>query len=375
MNNIVNTVYEIFNRKVFSLPKILLLPTVMSKQPLLVAKVFPLIIGSDWLKASVVAYMTTKIEQLQKETQELQGIRSKVEAFDIKNAELLQRSGQGATQFTMKRWEEMTVNIQRRLILQELISRSKDFFAFMQRNFVFVVLIDCALADLIALGRITAADTFVYSRAYEDAIDFLLMRSRGEAELARMMTEITKLEELSSIWNASRSRNLLSCRLAPPSESKNLVIRNLQYSRGTALARADHLELRPGIYALTGSNGSGKSTLFRLLMSCDTNEKSVDLPASINLLTPTRVLTEADDIMRETSCETENELEIVETTTASVVESRDVTVGLDGELAYTNVTAPIPKLPFKELHPRLSITMPSPSVVEISQSFYWPLYR
>jgi ABC-type multidrug transport system fused ATPase/permease subunit len=371
MNTVVNTVYEIFNRKIFSLPKILLLPTVMSKQPLLVAKVFPLIIGSDWIKATAVSYMTTKIEDLQKQTQDLQAVRSKVEAFDIKNAELLQRSGLGATQFTKKRWEEMTVKIQDRLILQDLISRSKDFFSFMQRNFVFSVLIDCALADLIALGKITAADTFVYSRAYEDAIDMLLMRSRGEAELARMMTEISKLRDLSEIWESSKARTVLPCRLAPVSQEKSVVVRNLHYSRGTAVARADHLELRPGVYALTGSNGSGKSTLFRILMSCSTNEKSIDLPVSINLLTPTRILAEEDDFLRESCCETENETEIDEST-AKV--SRELIVGVDGDVTESQLKDPS-KPPSADLHPRMSITMPSSSVVEISQTFYWPLYR
>ena len=372
MDNVINTVYELFNRKIFSLPKILLLPTVMSKQPLLVAKVFPLIIGSDWLKANIVAYMTTKIEHLQKETQELQGVRSKVEAFDIKNAELLQRSGLGANQFTQKRWEEMTVKIQNRVVIQDLISRSKDFFSFMQRNFVFVVLIDCALADLIALGRITAADTFVYSRAYEDAIDMLLMRSRGEAELARMMTEIDKLQELANLWERSRERKLLPCRLASPSEGKSIVIRNLQYSRGTASARADHLELKPGIYALTGSNGSGKSTLFRLFMSCESNERSVDLPASVNLHTPTRILTEEDDILRESSCETEHDVVVLEES-LSYPRLGELVVGMDGG---ATVEPSVPTAPStRELHPRLSITMPSPRVVEISQTFYWPLHR
>ncbi|GKY96158.1 hypothetical protein MPSEU_000575800 [Mayamaea pseudoterrestris] len=374
MNNVVNTVYELFNRKIFSLPKIMLLPTVMSKQPLLVAKVFPLIIGSDWLKATVVAYMTNKIEHLQKETQELQGIRSKVEAFDIKNAELLQRSGLGATQFTRKRWEEMTVNIQNRLVVQDLISRSKDFFSFMQRNFVFVALIDCALADLIALSRITAADTFVYSRAYEDAIDMLLMRSRGEAELARMMTEIDKLQDLAGVWERSRDRKLLPCRLASPAEGKSLVIRNLQYSRGTALARADHLELRPGFYALTGGNGSGKSTLFRLLMSCETNEKSVDLPSSINLLTPTSVFTEEDDIVRESSCETEHDIPVILEEVSTRLASQEIILDMDGKASAIAGAASGKPRALNELHPRLSITMPSSSVVEISQTFYWPLH-
>jgi hypothetical protein len=164
MNTVVSTAYEMFNRKLFSLPKVLLLPGVMSRQPLLVVQVFPFIILSDWLKAAAVSYMTTKIETLQKEIQDLSAVRSKVESFDIKNAELLQRSGKGATQFTQRRWEELTVKVQARLIVSDLFTRSKGFFAFMQRNFVFTVLIDCALANLIAVGKIVPSEIFVFSR-------------------------------------------------------------------------------------------------------------------------------------------------------------------------------------------------------------------
>jgi len=260
MNTVVATAYEIFNRKLFSLPKVLLLPGVMSRQPMLVAQVFPFIFLSDWAKASVVSYMTTTIENLQKEIQDLNAIRSRVESFDIKNAELLQRSGKGATRFTQRRWEDLTVKVQARLVVSDLLQRSKGFFSFIQRNFVFSVLIDCALANLIAIGKIVSADTFVFSRAIEDAVDMMLMRSRGEAELARMMTEIDKLENLATIWSNSKHRNVLHCTLSPP-HRKNVVLRNLVYSRGTAHVRADHIEVPPGVYALTGSNGSG--TLLR----------------------------------------------------------------------------------------------------------------
>jgi hypothetical protein len=164
MNTVISTAYEIFNRKLFSLPKVLLLPSVMSRQPLLVAQVFPFIILSDWLKAAAVSYMTTKIESLQKEIQEISAVRSKVEAFDIKNADLLQRSGRRATRFTQRRWEDLTVKVQSRLIVTDLLTRAKGFFAFMQRNFIFTVLIDCALANLIAIGKIVPSEIFVFSR-------------------------------------------------------------------------------------------------------------------------------------------------------------------------------------------------------------------
>jgi hypothetical protein len=38
--------------------------------------------------------MTSRIEQLEKEKQEVLAMRSKVESFDVKNAELLQRAGE-----------------------------------------------------------------------------------------------------------------------------------------------------------------------------------------------------------------------------------------------------------------------------------------
>ena len=65
----------------------------MAKQPQMMMQVFPIIFFSDWVKGKAVAYMTSRIEQLEKETQELTAMRSKVEAFDMKNAELLQRAG------------------------------------------------------------------------------------------------------------------------------------------------------------------------------------------------------------------------------------------------------------------------------------------
>lgn len=43
------------------------------------------------------------------------------------------------------------------------------------------------------------------------------------------------------------------------------------------------LVVKPGIYAVTGANGSGKSTLFRVIMSCDTNKKSINLDNSISI--------------------------------------------------------------------------------------------
>jgi len=244
MDVVVETAYDMFNRKFFSLPKVLLLPSVISKTPQMVVQIFPFIFFSDFLKGRAITYMTTRIETLQKEVKELSSMRSKIEAFDIKNAELLQRSGKRATQFTHNRWEGLSVQIQAKAVVSDLISRTKGFFAWIQRNFVFAVLVDCALANLIAAGKITSGHVFVFSRAIEDAVDMVLMKSRSEAELARMETEIEKLAELADIWEHSNSRSLIHCKLGEQ-EEYGITLRHVHYSRGTASVHAEHVQIEP----------------------------------------------------------------------------------------------------------------------------------
>jgi energy-coupling factor transporter ATP-binding protein EcfA2 len=350
MDTIVTTVYDFCNRKMFSLPKLLLLPTIIMRQPLMVAQITPFIFASDFLKGKVMTYLTTNIERLQKEALEVTAIRTKVEAFDMKNAELLQRSGSGATKFTQKRWEELTVSIQAKTFMASFLERTKSFFNWIQHHFVFSVMIDCALAQLLAIGKIVSAEIFVFSRAIEDAVDTVLMRSRAEAELARMLTKITKLKELADVWERSSLQNPLPCTVAPTSEhAPGIVLRNLQYSRGTASVRVDHFDIKPGVYALTGSNGSGKSTLFRLLMSCSSNEKRVDLPPSIVMSSVAGPLVEESD-MTDKECS-----------------------GID-EVCPPEDEKAIPADSVNHHPPKLNIVMPSNNVVEISQTFYWPLY-
>lgn len=236
MDTVVNTVYDLVNRKLFSVPKLMLLPGIMMRQPMLVAQISPFIFGSDYIKGRLISYMTTTSERLSMEAKEIRAVRNKVEAFDMKNAELLQRSGMGATQFTQRKWEELAVKIQQKQLVSDLLKRTKGFFSFIQRNFVFGVLIDCALANLIALNKIVSAEIFVFSRAIEDAVDLVLMRSRAESEIAQMLTEIDKLEQLAGVWETSRSRTPMPCAVASPEVGRpGIVMRNLHYSRGSAI--------------------------------------------------------------------------------------------------------------------------------------------
>ena len=93
---------------------------------------------------------------------------------------------------------------------------------------------------------------------------------------------------------------------------------------------------------VTGANGSGKSTLFRVLMSCQSNDKPIDLPPSIVMETPKADFIDSD--LSDDTC-----------TVHDGCESRETDGG--------EVEVPIMK-----------IAMPSADVAEISQNFYWPLY-
>ncbi|KAL9179061.1 hypothetical protein ACHAXT_000103 [Thalassiosira profunda] len=347
MDTVVSTSYDVFNRKLFSLPKLMLLPAIISRQPMLLMKIFPFIFLTDVLKGRLVASVTDKVEEIENEARDVKSIRQKVEQFDMKNAELLRRSGLGATKFTERRWDELTLEYQAKMAAGDLLKRTRGFFLWLQRNFVFVVLIDIALAKLLAEGSIVVSEIFVFSRAIEDVVDLLLIRSRSESELAKLMTQVDKLKVLDDVWSKSKEARVLPCLLETADEGAgSITLNNLEYSRGTASVSIERLVIEPGIYAVTGANGSGKSTLFRLLMACGTNERPIDLHESIELGTPLHHWDISDNIvLPEDSCKVADE-------GCEVIDSADGA----------------------EEIPVTSITVPSSDVVEISQTFYWPLY-
>ena len=127
---------------------------------------------------------------------------------------------------------------------------------------------------------IIAAQIVGYRRGIEDAIDMILMKSRAEADLASLGTEVKKLHKLHQLWS-SQKKTQVDCEFK---KGVTLEIKNLRYRRGTAAISVDALNLQRGkIYAVTGSNGCGKSTFFRILRACSTNTDSIPLSSSIQL--------------------------------------------------------------------------------------------
>jgi hypothetical protein len=68
---VVTTVYDMFNRNLFSLPKLMLLPGIIAKQPMLLIKITPMILFSDWIKSTIVATITTEVERVNKEVKDV----------------------------------------------------------------------------------------------------------------------------------------------------------------------------------------------------------------------------------------------------------------------------------------------------------------
>merc|ERR1712194_852435 len=90
----------------------MLIPGIVAKQPMMMLKIFPLILMSDWIKSIIVAVITTEVERVNKEVKDLESMRTKVEQYDLKNSELIKRSGHKSVRFTERKWISLTEAIQ-----------------------------------------------------------------------------------------------------------------------------------------------------------------------------------------------------------------------------------------------------------------------
>jgi hypothetical protein len=98
-----------------------------------------------------------------------------------------------------------------------------------------------------------------------DVVDLLLIRSRSESELATLMSAVERLRSLNKIWRKMEPRLLRCCiQGADGAESAGdgIILRNVQYSRGTTTVSVEHLVIGLGIYALTGANKVARAHYF-----------------------------------------------------------------------------------------------------------------
>ncbi len=77
--------------KLFSVPKLALLPGVLRQRPSTLLAVLPLVVAVDFAKSGAEAYLTSSIEAIGTLASETASLRAKVEEHDLKHADALRR--------------------------------------------------------------------------------------------------------------------------------------------------------------------------------------------------------------------------------------------------------------------------------------------
>ncbi|KAL1528771.1 hypothetical protein AB1Y20_010099 [Prymnesium parvum] len=260
LRQLVTTAFRIFERKVFSLPKLALFPALLYAHPLLSAAFLPLALAVDGAKASLTASLTRRIDEHRAATRRLASRRQRVEAHDAAHAE--QIGAAAAAPLLRRTWRRHAAALQAEAASQAALEGLRDWVGWLYWQDVLSPSVECAVAALLEAGHAGAADVWLYARVLEDGVDALLTRSRKEAQLASLRADAAALRRLAASLAAAEGGGALRCAWGGG------VAVGCAYRRGEAAVEARLPPLHAGVYALAGANGSGKSTLLALLAAC-----------------------------------------------------------------------------------------------------------
>lgn len=278
-NAVVGLIHRTVEEKLFSLPKLVLLPGMLVNQPMLVVSVLPASIVLDIGRTRIVTQLARRIEQLSRQIQDLANRRRKVEEHDAKNEELIRRGASGA--FVEANWRAMAKELESLSLRYQSLTSLRAFINWLYNQDVLGPGIELVLAWLLEFGHIPIGDIWVYTRVVEETIDLLLTRFRMDAKLATLRTNMNRVSTLLDSLEAMRKRGRATC--ATVSGGGAVRIAGLRYSRGTSLeVQIEELALKAGrVIAVTGPNGSGKSSFFGILASC--GKSATMLPAGLEI--------------------------------------------------------------------------------------------
>jgi len=288
---ILENTYWIISRKCFSLPKLALLPSIIFNHPSFCVVSFPVLLGIDYIHGQVMALMTKTIEDLSQNIEKLNSNLLRIEAHDSKHASIIDRAGD--MDFVGEQWGKVTRESQVLSLQMTLLMVARRHSKWLYRGDIILTTIQCGIACLLEWKDITAVDIYVYMRGIEDAVDLILMRSRAEAELARIRTNGDRLAELKNAIISAKTQDGMVCSFRD--DDRNVISMSLDYSRGNdTKVKIANLQIEEaGVFAVVGPNGCGKSTLFSLLLGCT---KDGPLPPGVVLTRLDHMVLPAKDI-------------------------------------------------------------------------------
>ena len=110
LRQVLTTSHRLLERKLFTLPRLALLPGALVGHPVASAAGMAIAVAFDGAKAKAVASITMHIESLNRESRKLSSTRARVEAHDSQQAGLLR--GARAEAFTRAHWRALTLELQ-----------------------------------------------------------------------------------------------------------------------------------------------------------------------------------------------------------------------------------------------------------------------
>ena len=154
--------YAILERKLFGLPNLLLMSDTLLSQPALMMAVLPASVVLDFSRARIMSFLTSRVEQLTKYLRKRLSMRKKIEEHDVRHAETISRTG--AAPVVASRWEDLAGEIFQLTAWRKCLVSFRTYLNWIYYTNIVGVGIECALARMMELGSITAADLGVYAQ-------------------------------------------------------------------------------------------------------------------------------------------------------------------------------------------------------------------
>ncbi|KAK7235527.1 hypothetical protein SO694_00069188 [Aureococcus anophagefferens] len=202
--------YQLVSRKVFSLPKLLLLPAIVAQHPSPSRAALPGFLAVDGLKARFLAALTSAIEEKRRESAKLASTPSKVEAHGVAAPGFTHRGRGGDGLHAVP----LGVSQRRRRAAQaeaSALETVRRYFRWLYWSDFLTPLIEVARQALLEHDLIETPDVWLMARALEDALDTLLTRSRAEAELGELATDdVRTAPRAPREWLATRAPRAVS---------------------------------------------------------------------------------------------------------------------------------------------------------------------